>query len=43
MTAKSDETLVSLVFQDRRGQVADLGETQRPVIEFEAEVSPLKL
>ncbi|MBS0150697.1 MAG: transposase [Nitrospira sp.] len=40
--AMSDKTLANWVFQARRGQLATLGETRRPVTELEAEVSRLK-
>lgn len=40
--AMSDKTLANWVFRTRRGQLAKLGESRRPVTELEAEVSRLK-
>jgi len=40
--AMSDKTLANWVFRARRGQLATLGESRRPVTELEAEVSRLK-
>ncbi len=40
--AMSDKTLANWVFRARRGQLATLGESRRPVTEWEAEVSRLK-
>jgi len=40
--AMSDKTLANWVFRARRGQLAKLGESRRPVTELEAEVSRLK-
>ena len=39
--AMSDKTLANWVFRARRGQLATLGESRRPVTELEAEVSRL--
>jgi len=38
----SDKTLANWVFRARRGQLAKLGESRRPVTELEAEVPRLK-
>jgi transposase len=40
--AISDKTLANWVFRARRGQLAKLGESRRPVTELEVEVSRLK-
>ena len=40
--AMSDKTLANWVFRARRGQLATLGESRRPVTELEAEVSRQK-
>ena len=40
--AISDKTLANGVFRARRGQLAKLGESRRPVTDLEAEVSRLK-
>jgi transposase len=40
--AISDKTLANWVFRARRGQLAKLGESRRPVTDLEAEVSRLK-
>lgn len=39
--AMSDKTLANWVFRTRRGQLATLGKSRRPVTELEAEVSRL--
>ena len=40
--AMSDKPLANWVFRARRGQLAKLGESRRPVTDLEAEVSRLK-
>ena len=40
--AMSDKTLANWVVRARRGQLAKLGESRRPVTDLEAEVSRLK-
>lgn len=40
--AMSDKTLANWMFQARRGQLARLRESRRPVTDLEAEVSRLK-
>lgn len=40
--ASSGKTLANWVFRARRGQLAKLGESRRPVTELETEVSRLK-
>jgi transposase len=40
--AISDKTLANWVFRARRGQLAMLGESRRPVTDLEVEVSRLK-
>ena len=41
--AMSDNTLAKWVFRAQRGQMAELGESRRPVTDLEEEMSPLKL
>lgn len=40
--AMSEKTLANWVFRARHGQLAELGDSRRPVTEIEAEVSRLK-